>query len=184
MPLVISLALVAGLLALPGFSGRAEAAFPGANGKIAYNDWDTSTNHYEGDIYVVNPDGTGRTNLTNAVYSEFNTEPAWSADGTRIAFVHRSAEPYATKQIYVMNADGSGKTNLSQNSVDNANPTWSPDGTKIAFISSGGLWVMNSDGSGKRLISSESVRSPSWSPDGTQIAVERFGGATAGATRP
>src|SRR5215470_14167314 len=54
------------------------------------------------DIYVVNPDGTGLSQLTND--PGLDDLPKWSPDGKRIAFVSdRDGNP----EIYVMNANGS-----------------------------------------------------------------------------
>src|SRR6186997_1050120 len=57
---------------------------------------------WNGDIYVVNADGTGRTRLTWSPAEEFS--PTWSPDGTRIAFSRFTGSHF---QIFVMNADGS-----------------------------------------------------------------------------
>ena len=74
--------------------------------------------------------------------------PAWSPDGTKIAFV---SDRDGDTEIYVMNADGSHPTNLTNTSAEDRTPAWSPDGTKIAFVSSrdgsAGIYVMNADGS-------------------------------------
>jgi TolB protein len=62
------------------------------------------------DIFVMNADGSGRTNLTNTFDSDFM--PAWSPDGSKIVFTsHRDFND----EIYVMNADGSGQTRLTNN---------------------------------------------------------------------
>ena len=54
------------------------------------------------DIYVMNPDGTGQINLTNNV--AFDGGPAWSPDGTMIAF--QTTRDGLGGDVYVMNADG------------------------------------------------------------------------------
>jgi TolB protein len=112
-----------------------------------------------------------------------NRGPAWSPDGTKIAFsgANISRSP---SDIYVINAaDGSGLTQLTNGGTsDDSSPTWSPDGTKIAFetrsytagtFGSDGIYVINAaDGSGEtKLI--ENAYSPTWSPDGTMIAFGR-----------
>lgn len=130
------------------------------------------------EIMVMNPDGSGVTNLTQTWEDDYS--PAWSPDGTRLAFVSdRAGQP----EIYVMNADGSNQTRLTFNTDDtngnayDADPAWSPDGTRIAFTSkrTGGyrIWVMNADGSNQTQLSTQpySFR-PTWSPDGTQIAYD------------
>ena len=81
-----------------------------------------------------------------------NIQPAWSPNGTEIAFVHYD-------EIYKMNADGSEVTRLTH-SPDYSDffPTWSPNGKKLAFIrisSAGrgsGIYTMNSDGSNPTLV--------------------------------
>src|SRR6267154_5132237 len=97
------------------------------NGKIAFV---TNRNGPSGEIYVMNPDGTNQRNITNSPASE--TRPAFSPDGTKIAFVKDF------KGISVMNPDGSGLAQI----LDGASagltsitsfPDWSPDGKKIVF---------------------------------------------------
>jgi TolB protein len=149
----------------------AHAAFPGANGKIAF----TSDRDGNWEIYVMNADGTGLTRLTNNPANEFL--PAWSPDGTKILFSgHRNS--FIFSEVYVMNADGSGVTNLTNNPRWDGIAVFSPDGTKIAFQSDRDgnfeIYVMNADGSGvTRLTNNGAYESfPAWSPDGTKIAFQ------------
>ncbi|HEY6061085.1 MAG TPA: Ig-like domain-containing protein [Gemmatimonadales bacterium] len=111
------------------------------DGRIAYTKL--------GDIYVRDADSS-ITNLTNTQGT--NRGPAWSPDGTKIAFVSNRGGDY---DLYVMNADGTGVTPLNVGSVSyDIRPAWSPDGTKIVFgnfgngYSIGEIYVMNADGSG------------------------------------
>ena len=62
------------------------------------------------DIFVMNADGSGQTNLTNSPASEAG--PAWSPDGKKITFNSKRDGNY---DIYVMNTDGSGQTRLTNN---------------------------------------------------------------------
>jgi Tol biopolymer transport system component len=109
-------------------------AVPGANGRIAF----VSVRDRNAEIYTANPDGTNQTRLTNTPAQELT--PAWSPDGTRLAFTSVTAtrtsdgtSVNATADIYIINADGSGLRRLTNNSAYNTAPTWSPDGTRIAF---------------------------------------------------
>ncbi|MGH2653622.1 MAG: TolB family protein [Actinomycetota bacterium] len=121
----------------------AAAAFPGANGKIAF----TTDPGGDNEVYVMNADGSGKTNLTNNPGTDL--QPAWSPDGTRIAFTTgRDGE----REVYVMNADGSGQINLTSHPDPDEQPAWSPDGTRIAFRAdrdgNDEVYAMNADGSG------------------------------------
>ena len=145
----------------------APAAVPGANGMIAFAS--RRDGNYE--VYVMEAEGSGQTNLTNS--PGFDSDPAWSPDGSSIAF---SSDRDGDLEVYVMNADGSGQTNLTSNPGTDFQPAWSPDGSRIAFSSDrdGDLevYVMNADGSGQTNLTSNPGTDfqPAWSPDGSRIA--------------
>jgi Tol biopolymer transport system component len=130
------------------------------------------------EIYVINVDGTGLTNLTND--PEFDGwRPAWSPDGTQIAFFSTRDDSLNT-EVYAMNADGSNVRRLTDNPSDDADPAWSPDGTKIAWMTNRDgdrdIWVMNADGSDPTPLSVDPADDewPAWSPDGTKIAFDTW----------
>jgi hypothetical protein len=123
-------------------------------------------------VFVLNLDGGTVTQLTSGAVQD--ATPAWSPDGSRMAF-SRSADDGTggtTGGVYVMNADGTGLTRLT---AFGSTPAWSPDGTRIVFSGSGrnGLHVMNSDGSGVTQLTDGFDDHPAWSPDGTTIAFNR-----------
>ena len=129
------------------------------------------------DVFVIYPDGTGETPLTND--PAIDAGPAWSPDGMQIAFQSRRESEPTTADIWVMNADGSSPVNLTHDPATfQLTPTWSPDGSQIAFMNRTGgdqVWVMNSDGTGvPTLIAGPTIEGdagfPCWSPDGTKIA--------------
>jgi Tol biopolymer transport system component len=131
------------------------------SGRIVFDNYD--------DVWSINADGTGLTRLTRSPWREF--DPAWSPDGTRIAY---RSEPHAYPQLWVMNADGSDKHRLAQ---DGGFPAWSPDGSMIAYAPGGGpsgrsgIAIMNADGSAQhRVPHTDFGEYPSWSPDGKRIA--------------
>ncbi len=129
-------------------------------------------------IYIINPDGTNLQELAGDVAS-YDSEPAWSPDGQRIAFV--SSRENWGYEIYVMDADSTNQKRLTHNMVSDRGPAWSPDGNKIAFYSvldeDDILAVMDADGTNQRNLTEEVLNgvweansSPAWSPDGKSIA--------------
>jgi Tol biopolymer transport system component len=159
------LALLVGIakLVLQGPS-PSDAAFPGFNGKIAFS---------AGDIYAINPDGTGLAGLTTDGYDSDDDLPSWSPDGSRVAFV---SDRDGNDEIYVMDADGTNQTRLTDDPGAEHDPAWSADGSKLLFASDrDGNWeiyVVNLDGSGlMRLTDNPAVDAdPDWSPLDDQIA--------------
>jgi TolB protein len=85
----------------------------------------------QAEIYVINPDGTGKLQLTDNGHEERG--PAWSPDGTRIVFSGRIGGGSNDFEICVMNADGTGFQQLTNNTVNDLGASWSPDGEQIAF---------------------------------------------------
>ena len=134
------------------------------------------------DIFVMKTDGDQPRNLTADPMSD-DYSPAWSPDGTKIAF---SSERLGNQEIYVMDADGENLVQLTRHRAYDASPSWSPDGRKIAFTSDRDhlfvvgpgqigdteIYVMNADG--KNIVRLMKFggwnHEPSWSPDGRKIA--------------
>lgn len=181
MALVAAAALAAGLLALAG-TKPAEAAFSGTNGKIAFtSDRDVAN---QSDIYVMDPNGSNPTRLTNNQI--FDGDPVFSPSGARIAF---DSFRDVNFDIYLMNAvdndsDGNGDNlkRLTKKTATDEEPAFSPSGKKIAFTSdrvdpgvNRDIFVMKAKPEGKKNRPKNLTQNaaddaePSYSPDGAKI---------------
>ena len=137
----------------------------------------------EGDIFVMNDDGSRRRRLTQN-NTTFDRYPRWSPDGTKIAFTRDmdKTKRQTSSELFLMNADGTNPQRLTHNNVSDGYLSWSPDGTQIAFTSSrSGPWEVYIIDVATRVVTQITSRgrdgpsaSPDWSPDGTQIVFERF----------
>ncbi|HKZ77953.1 MAG TPA: CHRD domain-containing protein [Pyrinomonadaceae bacterium] len=149
-----------------GINAEAEIYVMNANGSNQIritnngNSGKTSKGEFSGDV-IIEPDGVE------------DTEPAWSPNGTRIAFSTNRDGHY---EIYLMNTDGASQTRLTNDtSVQSGIPAWSPDGTKIVFTSANindqngtsfEISVMNADGSNRTKLTNNSTLDwePGWQP--------------------
>ncbi len=104
------------------------------------------------EIFIMDSSGQNSVRLTNNQI--WDNRPAWSPDGSRIAYV---SERGGKRNIFVIDTLGQNRIQLTD--ADCAiDPSWSPDGSEIVFsqrndeANATSLWIMNSDGSGKRQI--------------------------------
>lgn len=138
--------------------------------EVSHDDWE---------LFVAQADGTGLRQLTDGPGSVLG--PAWSPDGSRIAFV-RSDFSDDRGEIWVMSSDGTELRSLGTQPYA-ADLTFSPDSDLLAYSRSVGadhnnqIFVLNvRSREATRLThtdSSSSDTNPSWSPDGSRIAFNR-----------
>jgi hypothetical protein len=94
-------------------------------------------------------------------------QPAWSPDGSQIAFARGGG-------IWIANADGSGTRRLA----DGEEPAWSPNGRDLAFVRDGGMYVLTINGATNALTPGDH---PDFAPDG-RLAYDLDGTVYAGLT--
>ncbi len=129
------------------------------------------------EIWIMNTDGMDNRRIGTG------NSPAWSPDGTKIAFTR--GENNNTDIYYMDAADGGNVTRLTTDPARDHGPTWSPDGSMIAFNSgrsgSDQIWRTNVDaGAWGYNLTQLTQDTPhnrvnnfiAWSPNGLWIAFE------------
>jgi Tol biopolymer transport system component len=131
-----------------------------------------------GDVYIMDADGTNRTNLTNTP-NFLDYQPSWAPSGNQLTFVRWVEGRVFLEQpdIFVIDANGQNATNLTQTDENEFDPDWSPDGAKIAFsgVRNGGEEILTMDPNGQNETNltedgfEGNDEAPDWSPDGTMV---------------
>jgi Tol biopolymer transport system component len=121
--------------------------------KIVYQSLqDAGSNPFDLDIFTMNPDGTGKTNITNAhattvMSAALDNFPTWSPDSQHIAFASSRDtlnEGITPTEVYTMNRNGTNQRRLTAHTIPDSDvndrdfdsaPHWSPDGRRILFNS-------------------------------------------------
>jgi Tol biopolymer transport system component len=144
---------------------------------------------FGGSLYALAPDGSARVRLTRPLAGTgglgSDSEPAWSPDGTTLAFVRREPPSETSRtRIFLLNPDGAGPQPFT--TVGEAfSPAWSPDGRRIAFVrrsdTEWAIVVAEVESRAEQVLVREpndpdgyvSFDAPAWSPDGMRIAYTR-----------
>jgi Tol biopolymer transport system component len=184
------LVLAAGLVLVIGV-GDARAAFPGANGRVAFavEKWrlpdpclpmphGCEPELFSSSIETVLPSGRGRRVLRAFPVEQGVGEsgPVWSPGGKSLTFQQGS-------RLAIIRADGTGLRQLPQLTNGDGDPTWSPGGRRLAFVGRtlccNWLYTVRRDGTALRRVIGQEVRWPAWSTTGTIAFVnynDRSGG--------
>jgi TolB protein len=126
-------------------------------------------------IALMKQDGSSRRILFNKK-DGMAVAPAWSPDGSRIAFsegVYFAGATHPTAQVDVMNSDGTALRKVTPEGSNSGFPSWSPDGLKLVYEQDGHLVIQTlSTGECVNLTNPEGQRDnfPRWSPKGDWIS--------------
>lgn len=120
----------------------------------------------EGHIWTMKADGTDRRQITSGAF--YDDQPAWSPDGSTIAFQRNGAATFG--DIYLVDAGGGSMRGLVSLPFGQFAPAWSPDGRLIAFASKheGGsiyqIYTVRLDGRpvARRTSDTFDKRNPAW----------------------
>ena len=159
---------------------RAEAAFPGINGKIAF----LSDRDGQNEIYTISFSGGKWGNAKRLTHSDKSDKtPAFSPGGKKIVWERG-------EYLYLMNADGSNQHKIPNARHSNheigrygsygGNPAFSRDGRKIIFDKNKNIFIINPNGTGLTRITNAAPGGtcqqtptfvhPVWSPVSGKIA--------------
>lgn len=124
------------------------------------------------DLFTIDRDGVSLTQITDAAaisswWCESPSAPAWSPNGSRIAFGNAVSGYGAictvpatalSTPVAVVRRDGA------------AHPRWSPTGSRILFGAGDGLFTARPNGAGLQQLQPGSTTTYAWSPGGARIA--------------
>jgi Tol biopolymer transport system component len=133
------------------------------------------------DIYVMNADGTGVTRLTNRAGTKIypgaaDISPAWSPDGTRIAFLSSRGHPTTSSlDIYLMNPDGTNVVRLAEVGVYSGSLerlSWDSQSRRLAYAVDNDIFVIDVVTRAITQIGFGAGKRPSWSPNDGKLVFQ------------
>ena len=142
-----------------------------------------------GDLFVVNVNGTGLRQLNPSALRIKCCNADWSPDGARVVFAadfKSSTGSGSQSALFVVNADGTGVRQLTPGGLGALHPQWSPNGQLISFnnevqqpgTASDQIFVVHPNGSGLTRVTNPTngdvSYEPVWSPDSTKLLFSRF----------
>jgi TolB protein len=123
------------------------------------------------ELQVADADGFGA--QTVLASNEPIISPAWSPDGTRLAYVSFERKKPV---VYVQSLTTGQRSAVANFLGSNSAPAWAPDGRRLAVVltKDGGsqIFTMDADGRGQpvRITNTQGIDTePNWSPDGQWI---------------
>ena len=175
-------------LAVTVISPSVMATTFGPNGRITFMRDD---GHGTYQVWTANPDLSHQVKVT----TDGGAFPAWSPDGSRIAFSSGRSDPDPTddveiQDVFTMRADGSDVRQVTESLGGSEKPAWSPDGRWLAFSTDAGIdprgqgiYLIPSDGSGPAHMLTPKPAGTFWaelprfSPDGRSVVFTAYRGA-------
>jgi TolB protein len=194
-------AAISGALALAvgcaAAASPADATARGHNGRIAFRVY-FNADHTAGAIFTINPDGTGRRQVTHPRRSVLTTEPDWSPNGRWLVYTAYPGGSEDSSRILKIHPNGEDRTKLAssctRSCLFDGFPQWAPHSRRIAFQRGLGpsvgqtkviaIYTMRADGTHARRVTQRGAdpaadgryedQAPSWAPNARRLAFERF----------
>jgi TolB protein len=169
-----------------------------APGLIAFRRY-TDMTQAEGAVFTIKPDGSGEQQVTHPPANYVDDQPAFSADGSKIAFERCPTASPKPCRVWTVDRDGGGEREVPArcptgpaSACDRSGPAWSDDGRLAVNLASGpiksGDWgnqiehseitVLDLKRGTQRAIAhldhwQGDIGSPAWSPDGKRVVYQR-----------
>ncbi|MCD1295098.1 hypothetical protein CUJ83_08820 [Methanocella sp. CWC-04] len=148
--------------------------------KLVFTQKADGDSNEKNEIFTINVDGTGLQRITNNAF--WDLYPAWSEDGSRIAFLSFRGKDL---DIYMIDANGNNEALFYDSGTHDADIDWKND--NIVFTSGSAIWTIRDDGTGSTRVTSPPNAGlwgkanlpagdydPRLDPSGTKIVFERL----------